>query len=73
MALILEFQVDGFSRHHLGLSFLFVEDGVPEGLILVEEADHSQGIFTNPNRGLAQGISRSTGLDLIDDIFILQG
>ena len=72
-ALVLEFDADGFGRYHLGLPFLSVEDGVGEGLILVEEADHSLGVFTDFHRGFAQGISRPLGLDLIDDIVILEG
>ncbi len=39
----------------------------------MKEADYSLGVFTDPNGGLTQGISRPLGLDLIDDIFILEG
>jgi len=42
-------------------------------LILIKEADYSLGTFTDLNRGLAQGISKPLGLDLIGDIFILEG
>jgi hypothetical protein len=52
---------------------LFIEDGEKERLILVKEADYSLGVFTDLNRSLAQGISRPLGLDLIDDVFILEG
>ena len=53
VVLVSELKADGFGGYHLGLPFLSVEDGVEQGLIVVEEADHSLGVFTDLDRGLA--------------------
>lgn len=44
----------------------------PRG-ILVEDGDFALGIFTQHHLGMAQGVVRSVGLDLINDIFRLHG
>jgi hypothetical protein len=41
--------------------------------MLVEDGDNSFGVFAHGDGGLAQGVIWASGLDLIDDLVVLNG
>ena len=50
-----------------------VEDGKFKGLGFVENGYLTEGVLADGNLGIAQGISRAVGLDLVDHFLELQG
>ena len=62
-----------FGIHDLGLQSKLFVGGVGEGVVLVEDRDFSFGIFTDHDLGILQGIGWAIGLDLVDDLVVLQG
>ena len=41
--------------------------------MLVEDGDHSLGVFAHGDGSIAQGVIWARGLDLIDDLVVLNG
>ena len=65
--------VEGFGIHDFGLADGFFVGGVSEGLVFVKDGDFSFGIFADGDLGVAQGVVRAVGLDLVDDLVELEG
>ena len=53
--------------------FLFVENSEFEGFGFIQDQDLSGCIFANRDPGISQGISRAVSLDLVDNLFELDG
>ena len=58
---------------NISLVFLLVEDGKFERFGLVEQGDQPGRVFANRDLSIAERVSRAVGLDLIDDLFELEG
>lgn len=70
---LLEMSIDFFGHDHLGLTLLLVKDGVIQGFTLVKDGDLALGVLAHSDLGFAQGISRASGLYLVDHLVVLQG
>ena len=66
-------RIECFGIDDLRLFGLSVEDGVIQGFAFVEDSEAFLGIQTNRDRGMAQGIAGTFGLDLVDGIAKLEG
>ena len=51
----------------------FFEGGESQRLVFVEDHDFSFGIFTNCDGCFLQGVDGTFGLDLVDELVVLQG
>ena len=67
------FAIDLFGRYHFRLVFLFLEDGVSEFIALVEYGYPALRILADGDLDFDQCIGGTIGLDLVDDIFELDG
>jgi hypothetical protein len=65
--------IEGLGSHHFSLARELLEEAVFERLVFVEDGDFSFLVFANGHLGIAQGIGRAVGLDLIDDLVELKG
>ena len=72
-ALILESSIQVFGCNDFSLFDLFVEDGVGERFLLVKQGDVTSRILADSYLGLAHGIGWAFRLDLVDDLFKLDG
>ena len=55
------------------LAKLLVEDREDKGMALVEDDKLTGGFFANQDLSLAEGIGRAIGLDLVDNLVVLEG
>ena len=58
---------------HRRLRGEFFEGGVGQPFVFVEDHDISLGIFTDRDGSFLQGVDGTFGLDLVNDLVILQG
>lgn len=65
--------IEILGQNNLGLASLLVKDIVGQGFALVKQSDLMLRIATNCDAGLAQGIARAIGLDLVDNLVELEG
>lgn len=65
--------IEGFGIHDFCLTLRLLVDGISEGFVFVEDGDLSLGIFTDHDLSLAQGVIRTVGLNLVDDLVGLHG
>ena len=68
-----DLMIQAFSVGHFSLKNGLVVDGVEQGLALVEDSDIPLGIEREGDLGVAQGVVRAVGLDLVDDLVELHG
>ena len=66
-------KADIFAGNDLGLAGLAVEDLVIQGTALVKNIEQALGGLTDGDAGIAQGIRRPRGLDLVKHLVVLQG
>ena len=69
----LESKVQLFGRHDLSLLGLLFVNAVRQGFAIIQDGDLIQGIDTHRDLGVPQRIGRAIGLDLVNDLFELQG
>lgn len=62
-----------FGLDHISLALLLVENGVIQRFAFVEDGDITLGILANRDLSFAQGIAGTCGLDLVDDLVVLNG
>lgn len=62
-----------FGIHDLGLGREFLVGGIGEGIIFVKDGDFSFRIFANGDGCFPQGIGGALGLDLVNELVILDG
>ena len=72
-ALIDQGTIDVFCLDDLGLFGLFVEDRVFQGFAFVEDRDVIVSIEGESDGGITHGVGGTFGLDLIGDVFELEG
>ena len=72
-ALVEKGTIDLFSGDDLCLPFLFVKDGVFQRSVFVKDGDFSLSILTDHDLGIVKCIGWAIGVDLVDDIFKLDG
>ena len=65
--------IKGFAVNDLGLVDRFVEGGEIKGSVFVADIDLTKMIFMDGDFRFAQSIVRSLRLDLVDDIFVMDG
>ena len=65
--------IEGFAIHDFGLLGRFVEDGVGQGFVFVEDGNFSIGILADGDLSIAQGVAGAVRLDLVDDPVGLHG
>ena len=65
--------VNGFTVDDPGLVDRFVEGGEIKGLVFVTDVDLAKMIFMDGDLRFAQSIARPLRLDLVDDIFVMDG
>ena len=58
---------------NVGKVFLFVENGEIEGFAFVEDGDGTRSILADGDLGIAQGVGGAVGLDLVNNLFELEG
>jgi len=68
-----EFVVERLAGHEFGLALLSLEDRMLEQPTLVADGNLAVGLLVDRDAGVAQGITRTRGLDLVDDLVVLQG
>ena len=71
--LFVEMFINMFGLDHISLALLLVENGVLQRFAFVEDRDVSLSILTNSYLSIAQGIAWAGGLDLVDDLVVLDG
>ena len=69
----LDLAIEDFGTHDFGLLGRPVEDGIGQGLVIVEDGDFSIGILTDGDLRIAQGVVGAVRLDLVDDTVGLHG
>jgi hypothetical protein len=69
----LDSSIDVFRVNDFGLVGEFLESGIGQGFVFVEDGNFSFGIFTDSDLGIPQGIVRAVGLDLVNDLLVLNG
>ena len=65
--------INGFAVDDPGLVDRFVEGGEIKGLVFVTDVDLAKMIFMDGDLRFTQSIVRSLRLDLVDDIFVMDG
>ena len=65
--------VELFGVQHFGLGGELFVGRVGEGLVLVQDGHFSFRIFANSDWRLLQGIGGTLGLDLVNDLVVLDG
>ena len=70
---LVEMVVNVFRQDDLRLPQLLVEDRVVEGMALVKDSNLTFGVFTNGDLSFAEGVGRAVGLDLVDNLVVLEG
>ena len=71
--LLFEMGVDILAGYDICLALLLTVDGVVEGLAFVEDVDLTLRVLTDDDLSLTQSIGWARSLDLVDDLFVLQG
>ena len=71
--LILDNSIQVLGCNDFSLSGLFVEDSVGERFLLVKQGDATSRILADRYLGIAHGIGWAFRLDLVNDLFKLDG
>lgn len=71
--LLFEMRIDILAGYDICLALLLMVDGVVERFAFVEDVDLALRVLTDSDLSLAECIRRARGLDLVDDLFVLQG
>ena len=73
LALIDKYLIDLFREYYLGLFGLLVKNGVVQEFAFIEDGDVVVCIQADRDSRFAHGIGGALSLDLVDDLFELQG
>ena len=68
-----DFVVERLAGHEFGLALLSVEACMLGQPTLVADGNLAVGLLVDRDAGVAQGITRTRDLDLLDDLVVLQG